>query len=123
MTGDLVLGIDCSTTASKAVAWDRDGTAVAAGRAPLDLDSPHPGWGEQNAEQWWEATIAATRATLHQVDAARIAALCVTHQRETFVPVDAAGRPLRPAILWLDERSRAQLATLDHQFGHTRCTA
>ena len=118
MTADLVLGIDCSTTASKAVAWDRDGTPVAEGRDSLELLAPRPGWGEQLAEQWWEATVAAPAAVLRQVAAGRFAALCVTHQRETFVPVDAAGRPLRHAILWLDERSRAQLAALDRRFGH-----
>jgi len=118
MTADLVLGIDCSTTASKAVAWDRAGRAVAEGRAPLEILSPQPGWGEQRADAWWEATVAAVRAVLAQAAPGRVAALCVTHQRETFVPVDAAGRPLRHGILWLDERSRAQLAALDHRIGH-----
>ena len=47
----------------------------------------------------------------------RIGAICVTHQRETFVPVDNEGDPLRNGILWLDERSRMQLAALDRQFG------
>ena len=59
MNTDLVLGIDCSTTASKAVAWDRDGVAVAEARAPLSLITPQPGWGEQDARQWWEATVEA----------------------------------------------------------------
>ncbi len=115
---DLVIGVDCSTTASKAVAWAPDGTAIAEGRAPLRLSSPVPGWGEQDATTWWSATVAAIQRVVAQLDPARIAALCVTHQRETFVPVDAAGVPLRPAILWLDERSRPQLAELDRRFGH-----
>lgn len=115
---DLVLGIDCSTTASKAVAWDARGVSVAEGRAPLVLLAPQPGWGEQRADDWWAASIAAIRSVTTQIDPARIAALAVTHQRETFVPVDAEGRPLRQAILWLDERSRAQLATLDERVGH-----
>ncbi len=117
-TADLVLGIDCSTTASKAVAWDWHGTPAAEGRAPLELLAPRPGWGEQRADQWWEATVAGIAAVLRQVQPGSIAALCVTHQRETFVPVDAGGRPLRHAILWLDERSRVQLAALDRRFGH-----
>ena len=118
MNADLVLGIDCSTTASKAVAWDRDGVPVVEGRAPLDLQSPKPGWGEQDARQWWDATIAATQQVTGRIDAHRIAAICITHQRETFVPVDDEGNPLRNGILWLDERSRSQLAALDRQFGH-----
>jgi len=117
---DLVLGIDCSTTASKAVAWDRVGRAVAEGRAPLSTRSPEPGWGEQDARTWWEATVTAVRELGGRVSLDRIAALCVTHQRETFVPLDAAGEPLRAAILWLDERSRDQLATLDRLVGHDR---
>ncbi len=118
MTADLVIGIDCSTTASKTVAWDRMGRPIAEGRAALDILAPHPSWGEQDEDSWWSATVAAIHTVIAKVDPARIAALCITHQRETFVPVDAAGHPLRPAILWLDERSRPQLAELDRRFGH-----
>ncbi len=118
MTADLVIGIDCSTTASKVIAWDRTGRMIAIGRRSFDILAPRPGWGEQDATTWWSATVAAIQRVVAQLDPARIAALCVTHQRETFVPVDAAGVPLRPAILWLDERSRPQLAELDRRFGH-----
>jgi sugar (pentulose or hexulose) kinase len=118
VNADLVLGIDCSTTASKAVAWDRNGVAVAEGRAPLHLQTPHPGWGEQDANQWWDATTKATRQVMSRVNPQRIASICVTHQRETFVPVGPTGTPLRNGILWLDERSRRQLDTLDRQFGN-----
>ena len=56
MTRDLVIGIDTSTTAAKAVVWDQNGRAVAEGRATFELSSPQPGWGEQNAADWWDAT-------------------------------------------------------------------
>ncbi len=118
MASDLVLGIDCSTTASKAVAWDAAGTPVAEGRAPLDLLNPHPGWGEQRADDWWTATVAAIREVLARVDPGRIACVCITHQRETFVPMREDGTPLRNGILWLDERCRAQLGELDRRFGN-----
>jgi sugar (pentulose or hexulose) kinase len=123
MDADLVLGIDCSTTASKAVAWDARGEPVAEGRAPLTLHCPHPGWGEQDARQWWDATVVAVREVLAQVAPERIAAVCVTHQRETFVPVAGDGTPLRNAIVWLDERSRPQLAALDGGSATTLSTA
>lgn len=118
MEPDLVLGIDCSTTASKAVAWDACGNVAAEGRVAIALLSPQTGWGEQDARDWWRATAGAIRQVVAAIDPARIAAICITHQRESFVPVDADGTPLRNGILWLDERSRAQLATLDRQFGH-----
>ncbi|MFM9107360.1 MAG: FGGY-family carbohydrate kinase, partial [Chloroflexota bacterium] len=119
-SSDLVLGIDCSTTASKAVAWNAAGEIAAEGRAPLELLTPHPGWGEQRATDWREATVSAIRAVTAQVAPERIAAVAITHQRETFVPVAENGRPLRHGILWLDERSRAQLADLAERFGGER---
>jgi len=118
MPADLLLGIDCSTTAAKAIAWNAAGAPVAEARAALATLAPRPGWAEQRAEEWWDATAATAREVAAAVGPDRIAAVAVTHQRETFVPVDAAGRPLRNAILWLDERSRPELAELDRRFGH-----
>ena len=48
-----VIGIDCSTTATKAVVWDEMGHSVAEGRATFPLDAPRPGWYEQDAEEWY----------------------------------------------------------------------
>jgi sugar (pentulose or hexulose) kinase len=110
----LVLGLDCSTTACKAVVWDCHGNALAKGFFALELLGPQPGWHEQRAELWWTATVQAIRQAVCQVDAARIKALCITHQRETFVPVDEQGRPLCNAILWMDERARDLLPNLEH---------
>ena len=105
MTGDLVVGVDCSTTAAKAVVWTADGTPLSSARVPYELSQPRPGWGEQNAEDWWSALCGAVRRAAQTVDASRIAAICVTHQRESFVCLDEDGQPLRPAMLWLDGRA------------------
>jgi len=117
---DLVIGVDCSTTASKAVVWDRHGGVVAEGRATFPLRNPRPSWYEQHAEDWWTATATALRAAISQIDPRRLGGICMTHQRETFVPVDERGRPLRAAILWIDERSRPQVAAMDARFGNQR---
>jgi xylulokinase len=113
MKKDLVMGIDCSTTASKVLVWDAQGNAVAEGRGTIPLRMPRPTWHEQPADSWWTATVQALRAAITQIDARRLAALCITHQRETFVPVDENGQPLRDAILWMDERCRALLPEID----------
>ncbi len=110
MTRDLVVGVDCSTTAAKAVVWDLTGRAVAEGRATFETSTPQPSWGEQNAEDWWTATRTAIRRAAQSTDARRIAALSITHQRETFACVTEDGRPLRPAMLWLDTRAVAEVA-------------
>lgn len=106
---DLVIGIDCSTTAAKAVVWNTSGRAVAEGRAPFPLSSPHPGWGEQNPASWWQAVVTAIQSASSKIDARRIAGLSITHQRETFVCMDSEGEAIRPAILWLDTRAGAEI--------------
>ena len=105
MTAHHVVGVDCSTTASKAVVWNARGEVLSQDRRTFGLSQPRPGWGEQNAEDWWTATAAAVRRAVQTVDTSRIGALCLTHQRESFVCLDDAGTPLRPAMLWLDTRA------------------
>ncbi len=120
MKKDLVVGVDCSTTASKAVVWDMHGQPVSEGRKTFPLLNPYPAWWEQEAEEWWEATADALRQATSTVEPGRIAALCLTHQRETFVPVDERGKPLRNAIPWMDERSRPQVAQMENLYGEEK---
>lgn len=105
-----VIGIDCSTTATKAVVWDGRGNAVAEGRSTFDMATPRPGWGEQNAEDWWESTKTALGRAAQVVDTRHIRAIGITHQRESFVCLNEEDHPIRPAILWLDSRARDQVA-------------
>ena len=113
----LVLGLDCSTSACKAVVWDCRGNAVAKGYSPLSMCTPQPGWHEQPAEDWWTAAVQAIRQAVSRVEVGRLVALCIAHQRETFVPVDEQGRPLMSGILWIDERAREILPDLEQSFG------
>jgi xylulokinase len=120
MQKNLLLGLDSSTTACKAVVWDGSGHPVASGRAPHAIDMPRPGWHEQPAESWWVAACAAVRDAVAQIDPARLAAICITPQRETFVVVDQYDLPLRPAILWMDERCRSLLPAIEDEIGRER---
>jgi xylulokinase len=118
MGNDYVLAVDCSTTAAKAVVWNDRGEALSEGRQPFDLRQPRPGWGEQDAEDWWTSTVAAVRRAVGGVDPSRIKAFAVTHQRESFVCLDEAGAPLRPAMLWLDVRATAQVEAYGNEHVH-----
>jgi xylulokinase len=106
------VAIDASTTACKVLAFDRDGEAVATARTPISKASPRPGWQEQDPEAWWQGTCDALRQLSMEVPVGDVAALGITHQRETFACFDQDDRPLRPAILWLDTRATEQVRRL-----------
>ena len=113
--GPTVVAVDCSTTGAKALVVDARGTTVSQGRAPLATATPRPGWHEQRAGAWWEATREAVRQALTaggQRVRDSVEAICLTHQRESFACLGADGAPLRPALLWLDGRARTQIAAL-----------
>ncbi len=118
MNRDLVVGIDSSTTAVKAIAWDKHGKMVAQSRAIFEMFSPQPNWYEQRADDWWTSLCEVLRKLTSQIAVNRVAAVCITHQRETFVPVDEHCQPIRNAILWLDDRSRLQVNELDQKIGN-----
>lgn len=114
---DVVIGIDASTTAVKAIAFTRDGAELFQARETYPLSNPKPGHFEQDAEHWWAALISALQQVADKVGAARVAAIAIAHQRESFTLIDQAGKPLIPAILWLDERARPQVARLSAELG------
>ncbi len=119
-TKDVVIGIDSSTTATKAIAWTRDGSVAGVGRSPIPLSSPGSNMYEQNPADWWQAASAALKELTAQVSPDRVAALAISNQRETFVPLDSKGEPVRPAIVWLDQRCGAEVPWLTGRVGAER---
>ena len=114
---DLVSGIDSSTQSTKAIAFDATGVARAQSQAPIAMASLGNARFEQDPRDWWGSLVVALRSLFVQVDARRIAAVAIANQRESMAPLDAAGVPLRPAMLWLDERGRDYLPLLADWFG------
>lgn len=108
----VVIAVDLSTTACKALAFDAAGEVVGSARVPLETSSPQPGWREQSSDEWWSATCEALREVSRDREPGSLRAVGITHQRESFVCLDDAGQPLRPAILWNDDRSTAQVEAL-----------
>ena len=117
---DLVIGLDCSTTATKAIAFDSRGHIAAHAHEPIPLLSPQPHYFEQNPEDWWISAQRALRQITRQVRPERISALAVSNQRETFVPLDKNGHCLRPAIIWLDERCKDEVEPFAQAVGKKR---
>ncbi|MBN2590083.1 MAG: FGGY-family carbohydrate kinase [Sedimentisphaerales bacterium] len=115
---DIVIGIDSSTTATKAIGWTRDGLVAGIGRCPIPLSNPGQNLYEQNPEDWWSSAKTAIRQLLEQVSPERIAALSIANQRETFVPLDKNAKPVRQAIVWLDQRCSDEVTWLSKKVGH-----
>jgi xylulokinase len=110
----LLLGIDAGTSSVKAVLLDLRGNLCAVGQAEYPLHHVRPGWVEQDPEAWWEATCRAIRETLTKVPhgAERVLAMAVSSQGPTLLPLDRSGKPLRPAMIWMDRRAEAEAARL-----------
>lgn len=118
--GDLVVGLDCSTTSTKAIAFDKNGKMAAYASEAIPLFSPRPNHYEQDPSDWWRSAQKALKKITRQVDPRRIAALAVSNQRETFVPLSRNGKPLRPAIVWLDERCKDEVEPFARRVGKNR---
>lgn len=115
----VILALDSSTTATKAIAFDLDGRNVVEARRDYPRHRPHPGWQEQDAADWWRATSESIREVTDRLGGEReILALCITHQRESFVLLDEHDDPIRPAVLWLDTRAGEQIARLGNDRVH-----
>ena len=78
----LFLGIDVSTTATKALLIDEQGELVAVGSSPHTLQTPQPLWSEQHPHEWWDAALASIRSVMEKANAsgARVAAAGLTGQ-------------------------------------------
>ena len=120
-----VLGLDASTTATKAVLVDESGGVVGIGTSGYGYDVPQPLWSEQDPRLWWNGTIEAVRSVLDTTGIAgsEVAAIGLTGQMHGAVLLDAAGEVLRPAILWNDQRTAAECAAIRQAVGPERLIA
>ncbi|MFL5769506.1 MAG: xylulokinase [Chloroflexota bacterium] len=102
-----VLGIDASTTATKAVLIDESGAVVGVGASEYGFEVPHPGWAEQSPLLWWDGAVAAVRSVLAStaVRGTDVVAVGLTGQMHGLVLLDDRDEVLRPAILWNDQRT------------------
>lgn len=108
--GPLVLGIDVGTGSLKAMLCDEHGVAVARAARSYPTEHPRPGWSEQDPQHWWQAMVVAVRELCAGIDPGRIAALALSTQGGTLVPVDASWSPTTSAIVWTDRRCDQEFA-------------
>jgi xylulokinase len=113
------LGIDTSTTSSKALLMDEKGNVVAVASNPHTLQTPKPLWSEQDPREWWQAASASIKSVLEKagIGGEEVGAVGLTGQMHGLVLLDEAGNVLRPAILWNDQRTQSQCDEIHRRIG------
>ena len=121
-TKSYFLGVDTSTTSSKALLIDEAGAVVAVASSPHTLQTPQPLWSEQDPQEWWQAVCVSIHSVLKKagVKAETVAAIGLTGQMHGLVLLDDAGEVLRPAILWNDQRTQAQCDEIHSRIGREK---
>jgi sugar (pentulose or hexulose) kinase len=120
MGSDYILAIDNGTQSVRALLFDLEGNLRAKSRIIIEpYVSSKPGWAEQDPEYYWEKICQACRQlwTLTDIPPQAVAGVALTTQRSTLVNVDDQGKPLRPAIVWLDQRRTEDLTPIGGLWG------
>src|SRR2546430_2503363 len=114
-----LLGIDIGTSGTKTLICDEDGKVLATATADHPISSPKPGWSEQNPLDWWKATRAATKSVLKKAKVKRgdVSGIGLSGQMHGSVFLADGEKPLRPALLWNDQRTAEQCAEIESKAG------
>ncbi len=114
----LLIGVDLGTTAIKCAAYEEDGTPVGSATREYTLLTPAPSVVEVDASTYWSEFSCAMEGLLSQpgVDSGRVAAIGISAQGETLIPLRADGAPARNAIVWLDGRAVQEAEELAERF-------
>ncbi len=119
MGGKYVISHDVGTGGSKAVLTDLEGRIISYRFEPYETDYCQPGWAEQDPEDWWRAVTESTRKLMEEngTDPAEVLGIGYATQMLGVLPMDEAGLPLRPAIIWMDSRAGEQACRLVRRMG------
>jgi xylulokinase len=114
-----LLGIDLGTSSVRALLLDVDRHVHSVCAVGYPVLHPSPGWSEQEPDAWWQATKDAVARVLRMshLEPGQIRAIGLSGQMHGLVLVDGQGRALRPAIVWLDQRSEEESARLSESVG------
>lgn len=112
-----ILAHDLGTTGNKATLYNAEGRLVSSAFYGYETEYARTGWAEQNPEDWWTAVCVSTQTLLRQAGARgdEIAAITFSGQMMGCAPLDADAKPIRPAIIWADQRAVEQEAWLSER--------
>jgi xylulokinase len=115
----MLIGLDLGTTGVRAIAIDLDANVLATASEHYPMETPRPGWTEQDPERWWASSQAVLRRVASQLKSPPVA-LGLTGQMHGAVFLDGAGKVIRPALLWNDQRTARQCETINQKVGEQR---
>ncbi len=113
----LYIGIDLGTSAVKLLLMDGEGNIKKIVSKEYPLYFLHPGWSEQNPEDWYEQTVIGLKELLAEADKSQVAGISFGGQMHGLVILDEQDRVIRPAILWNDGRTTEETAYLNEVIG------
>lgn len=113
----LYIGVDLGTSATKLLLMDEKGTIINIVSKEYDLMFPHPGWSEQNPEDWWRATTDGILELTKDCDKSKVAGISFGGQMHGLVILDEMDQVIRPAILWNDGRTVEECDYLNNIIG------
>ena len=116
------IGIDSSTTATKALLMNEHGSVLGVASSEYSYETPQPLWSEQSPSLWWHGTVESIRQVLAKtnVDISTVKGIGLTGQMHGLVLLDENGEVLRPAILWNDQRTAAQCDAIRAKLGREK---
>lgn len=117
MAAPLFLGLDIGTSGIKALLVTESGEVERSTTAPLTMQTPQPGWAEQDPRAWWAGTLVALGEVLAGGAAARVASIGISGQMHSSVFLDRTGEVIRPALLWCDGRTTAECKEITERVG------
>jgi xylulokinase len=117
-----VIGCDVGSQGTKAILLSTEGQLHGEAYAPYTIDYPHPLWAEQPVERWLDGITIVIRQLLSQagVPSENIQALSLATQVDGLVVIDSSGRPLYPAIIWMDRRASQQCQPVRQSLGNEK---
>jgi xylulokinase len=118
----IFLGIDLGTSAVKCIAVNDSGSVVGSLSKSYELQTPQPGWAEQNPEDWWRETAACIKELLQNagIVGSDIAGIGLSGQMHGSVFLDSSLNVIRPALLWCDQRTAAECEWIEQTIGEQR---
>lgn len=118
MGGEALLAVDVGTSGARATAFDLDGNCLLLVRRNYPIESPQPGWAEQDALRWRSAALSALGGAIRALGpAVRLLGISLTGQCPSVVPTDAAGMPIGPGLMYRDNRATEEANEFRERFG------